>query len=80
MVDKMEELEALLHLGMLVASSSAFALSVVICASIHVRPDDCNELTQRVTADPRFLDHWKLLITCISTECEDRLSQCMASI
>ena len=74
MVDKMEELDVLGHLGMLVAFSSAFAPSVVICASIHVHPDDCNELTKRVTADPQFLDHWNLLITCIGTECEDWLS------
>lgn len=28
-----------------------------------------------VTADPQFLSHWNLLITCIGTECEDLLSK-----
>lgn len=63
-----------MHLGMLVALSSGFALSVAICASIHTHPDDCNEFTKRVSADPQFLDRWNLLITCIGTECEHWLS------
>lgn len=61
---------------MLAAFSSAFALSVVTCASNHIHPNDCNELTKRVTADPQFLDRCNLLITCIGTEYED----CMQNI
>lgn len=49
-----------MHLGMLEAFSSAFAPSVVICASIHVHPDDCNELSYcrpSVLKPPEFINH-----------------------
>lgn len=59
---------------MLTAFSSAFAPLVVTRASNHICPDDCNELPKRVTADPQFLDHCNLSITCIGIDYEDWLS------
>lgn len=49
------------------------------CASMHVHLDGCDELSVRAIADPQFLHHWQILITCIRAECRDQLSEGVAS-